>query len=84
MSKKTVAAGSWSDQGPSAVAPLPDLAVSGDQVIVSKPGPVTKRAKVDDCPYVIVDCGGQGNCGWNSLGVAMALQRGVSLETAKK
>ena len=83
LSKKTVAAGSWSDQGPSTVAPLPDLDVSGDQAIVSNSGPVTKRAKVDDCPYEIVDCGGQGNCGWNSLGVAMALQRGVSLETAQ-
>eukprot|EP00438_Fugacium_kawagutii_P020664 Skav217587 [mRNA] locus=scaffold3512:47194:50081:- [translate_table: standard] len=83
LTKKTVAAGSWSVQGTPASAPLPELAVTGEESAVSKPGPVAKRAKVDDCPYQIVDCGGQGNCGWNSIGVALAMHRGMSLETAQ-
>ena len=48
---------------------------------------IAKRSRLDDRPYEIVSCGGQGNCGWNSIrsiSVALALSRKVPLlEQAK-
>ncbi|CAL1167402.1 unnamed protein product [Cladocopium goreaui] len=44
-----------------------------------------KRHKADNsAPYTLVDCGGAGNCGWNSVAVGLGIKKGLTYEEACK
>lgn len=44
-----------------------------------------KRHKADNsAPYTLVDCGGAGNCGWNSVAVGLGIKKGLTYEDACK
>ena len=41
-----------------------------------------KKARKDTEPYRVLECSGGGNCGWNSIGVALALRNGKKEQEA--
>lgn len=89
LNKKAIGAGSWSaNRSTTTIGPTADVNLSGERETEAAPTVApehgAKRPKVDtERPYEIIDCGGQGNCGWNSISAAWALARQVPLEQAK-
>ena len=79
--RKAVAPGIW--QHPKAVPSSPVPVVETLDGCSAGGEPNAKRPKKEDVlPYSLLDCGGEGNCGWHCLSVAMCLNKGFSFDDA--
>ena len=80
MGRQNVRVGRWHEKRTPVVTPPLGVPENDARRDNREPAQVEqqaqKRHKADTtAPYTLVDCGGAGNCGWNSVAVGLGIKR---------
>ena len=89
MGRQNVRVGRWHEKRTPVVTPPLGVPENDARRDNREPAQVEqqaqKRHKADTtAPYTLVDCGGAGNCGWNSVAVGLGIKKGLTYEDACK